>query len=68
MLQNIDVEPLIDLDGACRILNLSKSCIYKKTSARILPFYRLGGRIFFLASELQAFIQDHRVEPLRNRD
>jgi excisionase family DNA binding protein len=50
----------IGIDQASRILNLSKSTIYKRTMTGKLPFYKHGKKLMFSGIELQNFIKKHK--------
>ncbi len=52
----------LDIEGACKLLNLSKSAVYKRTMNRELPFYKFGKKLMFRYSELTAFITGHKAE------
>ncbi|MBK9299077.1 MAG: helix-turn-helix domain-containing protein [Bacteroidetes bacterium] len=50
------------LTEAARYTGLSKSYLYKKTSARQIPFYKLEGKlIFFKREELDKFLLSTRI-------
>jgi len=51
----------ITIDEACKILNLSKSTIYKRSRDKSLPIYRCGKKLLFDRDELQRMITDSRV-------
>ena len=46
----------INVDQACELLNLSKSTLYKMTSAKKIPFYKCGRRVLFVQDELFQFV------------
>lgn len=46
-----------DIEGATKILGLSKSKIYKACSELSLSHYKPGGRLLFKISELLAWIE-----------
>lgn len=53
-------EPLIDVDAAAAILHLRRSTIYSLTSRRQVPHYKRRGRLYFLESELVAWLMAGR--------
>jgi excisionase family DNA binding protein len=59
------MQPLLDISQACRILNLSKSKIYKLTSRREIRFIKAGSKVLFRPEDLQSFIDGHLVEPIQ---
>ena len=59
------LDNLISLDDASQLLGVSKSYLYKKTSAKALPFYRVGRRVYFDRDELTTwFLSRARVESI----
>lgn len=61
---NIQQREILTLEEAKDYLQLSKSCIYKMTSKREIPFYTPGGKkIYFKKKELDSWIYKSRVIP-----
>lgn len=50
------------IELAQEITGLSKSTIYKRTMRRELPHSRVGGRLYFNRSELEAWINSGKRE------
>jgi len=50
----------MSVEQAALYLNLPKATLYQLTSKREVPFRKLGRRLLFLESELQAFLQNGR--------
>ena len=50
----------MSVEQAALYLNLPKATLYQLTSKREVPFRKLGRRLLFLESELQAFLQSGR--------
>jgi excisionase family DNA binding protein len=46
-------------------LGVRKSWVYKQTQARAIPFYKPGRYWLFRLSEVEAWLQERRVEPER---
>ncbi len=44
---------LLNITECSEYFNISKSLLYKKTSKKELPFYKLGGVIFFRKDDIQ---------------
>lgn len=53
-------EEPINVDTAARLLGLRRSTLYALTSRRAVPHYKRGGRIYFLRTELIAWIKEGR--------
>lgn len=62
--QNILSKEILTLEEASEYLLLSKSCIYKMTSNKEVPYYIPGGKkIYFRRSELDRWILESRITP-----
>ena len=60
-------EPL-NVDQAARFLGLKKGTVYNMISRRVIPYHKLGRRVLFRPSELEAFFQSTLVACVpRNR-
>jgi len=67
--QNILRKEILTLEEASIYLGQSKSSIYKRTSAREIPFYTPGGKkIYFKRTELDKWILNGRVIPTHEMD
>lgn len=53
--------PLVPKAEAARRLGVSKDTVDHFRAAGSLPFVRIGGRVMFLAEDIDAFIAAHRV-------
>ena len=51
------VEPMIGIDEACKILSRAKSTVYALTQAHKIPFYQPGKMLQFKRSELMAWMR-----------
>ena len=49
---------MLDVAGAAAFLGFSERWVRRRVSRRLLPYRKLCGRIFFVRSELEAFILD----------
>lgn len=47
-----------DLDWLCQYLDRDKSWVYKKTSAKEIPFHKMGKYIFFYRTEIDEWLLD----------
>jgi excisionase family DNA binding protein len=66
--QNILRKEILTLEEASIYLGQSKSSIYKRTSAREIPFYTPGGKkLYFKKSELDTWIFSSRVQSISDQ-
>jgi excisionase family DNA binding protein len=57
-----EIYEFVNVEIACKILNVSKSWLYKATSSRRLKHYKIGGKILFNINELNDYLLSQRVE------
>jgi len=55
---------LLSIDQAAEYLGLSKSTLYKKTSAKSIPFLKLGSRVLFDQDVLRRWAEARFVQPI----
>lgn len=57
-------EEVIPLNEAAEFLKISKSCLYKKTSQKQIPYYKPLGckRIYFRKAELEEWLLSNKVK------
>lgn len=57
-------EEVLSLHEAAEFLKVSKSCLYKKTSQKQIPFYKPPGckRIYFRKKELEEWLLSNKVK------
>lgn len=66
---NLNSKELFNVDDATLYLNISKSCLYKLTSRREIPFYTPGGKkIYFKKSEIDTWVFNSRVESVNDTE
>ena len=53
-------EPL-DIDQAARFIGLKKGTIYNMVSRKVIPYHKVGRRVLFRRSELEAWFQSTLV-------
>ena len=53
----------MSLEEAADYLCYTKSSLYQYTSKRKIPHYKFGRKILFKLSELNDFIEKHRIAP-----
>lgn len=59
---------LISVNEAAQMLNLSKSYLYRETRNRTIPHVRIGSRILFRISDLNAWIEQQNQPALQEQD
>jgi|YelNatPaOPRAMG01_1025707.scaffolds.fasta_scaffold100559_2 excisionase family DNA binding protein len=59
---------LISVNEAAQMLNLSKSYIYRETRNRTIPHVRIGSRILFRVTDLNAWIEQQNQPALQEQD
>ena len=65
--QNLQQNEFLTLKEASDYLQLSKSCLYKMTSKKELPFYAPGGKkIYFKREELNYWILNSRISSVND--
>lgn len=47
---------LLDITGVAELLGTSEKCIRARVARKLIPCRRLGGRIIFVRSEIEEFI------------
>lgn len=56
---------LLTIQEASDLLKLSVSTIYRLTSQKRIPFYKVGGKVLFDSEKLTAWLTGFAVEPVR---
>ncbi len=61
---NKSKEEVIPLNEAAEFLKVSKSCLYKKTSQKQIPYYKPPGckQIYFRKTELEEWLLSNKVK------
>lgn len=61
---NKSKEEVIPLNEAAEFLKVSKSCLYKKTSQKQVPYYKPPGckQIYFRKSELEDWLLSNKIK------
>jgi len=54
--REVSFEDIISITEASQLLKLKVSTIYALTSARSIPHFKRGNRLYFLRSELLAWV------------
>lgn len=55
---------ILTIEQLSEYINIPKSCLYQKVMRRDIPFYRIGRLLRFKKSEIDEWLNDHRVERL----
>ena len=55
----LDGEVYLSSEEVCRQLRLSTRTLQEYRNARILPFYKIGGKILYKQSDIQAMLEKH---------
>jgi excisionase family DNA binding protein len=55
-------EPYVNLKVACAFLGLKERTVRTLIAARKIPFYRYSYQIMFKLSELEVWVQKHKVD------
>jgi excisionase family DNA binding protein len=56
---------LLTIQEASGILRLSVPTLYRLTSQKRIPFYKVGGKLLFDSSKLTDWVSGFAVEPVR---
>lgn len=60
--QNVHQKEILTVEDVTEYLKLSKSCLYKMTSRKEIPFYSPGGKkIYFRKSEIDDWVFSNRT-------
>lgn len=59
----LSAKDVLTIDDVSLLTNISRSALYKMTSAREIPFYKRGKFVYFDRAELQAWMKENRVTP-----
>ena len=61
-INNLNTKEIFSVDDAIKYLQISKSCLFKMTSNKEIPFYKPGGKkIYFKKSELDEWVFNGKV-------
>lgn len=60
----METKKVLTFEEAANYMGVSKSCLYKMTSQKIVPHYKpMGKMIFFELDELENFLLSVRIKP-----
>ena len=57
-------DALLDVEGLARLLNVSKTSVYRLVERRALPFHRLPAGLRFSMRDVEAYLAARRVEAM----
>ena len=57
-----DADEVLDFLGFCQFLKISKATAYKYTSQNLVPHIKREGRLYFLKSELLAWLKSGKIK------
>lgn len=58
-------EQLLDFQGVASTLNLHPDYVRRLASKGLLPHIKIGRRVLFRPSSIQAFITEHEQKPVK---
>lgn len=56
------INDFVNVEGACKILCVSKSWLYKATASCSIPHYKIGTKLIFNINELLDFVESKRIK------
>lgn len=60
----METKKVLTFDEAASYMGMSKSCLYKMTSQKIVPHYKPNGKmIYFEREELESYLLSVRIKP-----
>ena len=60
-------EKILNIREAAELTRLTVNTLYAYTARRKIPFIKLGAKVLFRQSDLEKWIDQHRVEPIGSR-
>ncbi|MGI6379097.1 MAG: helix-turn-helix domain-containing protein [Patescibacteria group bacterium] len=61
------VKKLITPEDLMKLLNISKSSVYRLVDKRSIPFYKIGGNLRFSISDIEGYLNKVKIEPINKR-
>lgn len=49
----------VDIESICQILKISKDSLRRYRKQGLIPFYKIGGKVYFLESEVKEALKKH---------
>ena len=57
----------LDIQQVCRTLNISKRGFQNYRDSGLIPYSKIGGKIYVKASDLQQVLEDHKIPARKTR-
>ena len=57
-------ENLIKPEELAKLLNVSKTSVYRMVESRVIPFFKIKGCLRFEKSDIQDYLKSNRVESI----
>ena len=64
MSEDLTAENLICPADVAKMLNISKTCVYRLKDQRIIPFFKVGGSVRFRMSDIKSYLERIRVKSI----
>lgn len=58
-------ENLITPGELAKLFKLSPTSIYRLVDKRALPFYKIGGNLRFSMADIEKYLSEARIEPIK---
>jgi excisionase family DNA binding protein len=55
---------LISPEELMKLLNISKSSVYRLVNKRHIPFYKVGGKLRFSKADVEKYLKNVRIDPV----
>lgn len=52
-------------DELAEFLSVSKATVYRLVGRRELPFHRIGGMLRFKKQDIESYLEDGRIDPVK---
>ena len=65
---SVALEEPINIDRAARFIGLKKGTVYNMVCQRAIPHYKVGNRILFRESDLEAWFESKKVKTKQETD
>lgn len=52
-------EEFVDIETICKILKISKDTLRRYRRQKLIPFHKIGGKVYFLVSEVKEALRRH---------
>ena len=59
-IERVDIEDkILNADEAGKMFGIEASAMYKRAKKNMIPFHKMGRRVYFLKSEIVAFVRNN---------